>query len=109
VAIDILNTRYNFTDIMPRPKFGHLSNQLFKLFLEKVLPEHAHAAGLSELNNMYKEILSEKVSTDLTPKQSSYKDLVSNRACLDTDNEGAQQSSSEKVFSLRSFIFSVIL
>ena len=59
---------------------------------------------------MYKDILGEKASTDLTPKQISYKDLVSNRACLDTDNEGSKQSSDpEKVFSLRSFIFCVIL
>ena len=39
----------------------------------------------------------------------SYKDLVSNCARLDTDNEGQQEFSAEKVFSLRSFIFSVIL
>ena len=67
MAIDILNNRYKFTDIQPRPKFGHLSAQLFKDFLGKVLPEHAGAAGLTELNKMYKDLLTDKTS-DLTPK-----------------------------------------
>ena len=108
MAIDILNNRYNFTDILPRPKFGHLSPQLFKHFIEKCLPEHANAVSLGELNRIYKDILSEK-PTDLTPKQVSFKDLVSNCAILNTESLDSSPIVSEKVFSLRSFIFSVIL
>lgn len=50
VVIDILNYKYNFTEILPRTKFGHLDLQLFKNFVEKCMPEHANVISASEFN-----------------------------------------------------------
>jgi hypothetical protein len=74
-----------------------------------VLPEHANAVSITELNKVYKDYMTEKTQSDLTPKAISYKDLVSSAAVLNTENLESLQIPPEKVFSLRSFIFCVIM
>lgn len=66
VVIDILNYKYNFTEILPRTKFGHLSLQLFKNFVEKCMPEHANVISTQEFNGMYKGFLSSKSKNEET-------------------------------------------
>ena len=60
VAIDILTYKYNFTEILPRTKFGHLNLSLFKNFVERCMPEHANAISMAEFNQMYKDLLRSK-------------------------------------------------
>lgn len=46
VVIDILNTKYNYTEILPKTKFGHLSLSYFKNFIEKCMPEYANVLSI---------------------------------------------------------------
>jgi len=130
-AIDILNYKYNFTEILPRTKFGHLNLSLFKNFVEKCMPEHANVISVAEFNQMYKDLLRSKSKQEeaknakggLTPKgQESSQNFASQSAILDTerakDKTAAQvmnmskellgSSKDAKIFSLRSFVFSVL-
>jgi len=37
VAMDMLNFKYNFVEVLPKEKFGHLSYKNFKDFVETTL------------------------------------------------------------------------
>ena len=82
------------------------------------MPDHANSASTTEFNQLYKDFLSLKSDTSqeasLIPKdleQVTAENLISKCAVLDTDkiNEAQDQTAESRVFSLRSFVFTVLL
>lgn len=46
--MDILNNKYNYTEMHPKTKFGHLTLSYFKNFISKCMPEYAGVTSVNE-------------------------------------------------------------
>jgi hypothetical protein len=130
VVIDILNTKYNYTEILPKTKFGHLSLSYFKNFIEKCMPEYANVLSIQEFNKVYLDFISSKAELDekaagknaketLIQKKKdlgTFKDFVSRNAVIDTNNvleslktfDSNDKDEVARFFSLRSFMFTIL-
>lgn len=120
-----MNYKYNYVEILPRQKFGHMTQKMFKDFVEQCLPEHSNVANIDEIDLMYKGLMQRKEAekTPLIQVEETDKELISKPALIDTDkvndlsvNEalsiGEQIHKSEKdsrVVSIRSFVFATLL
>lgn len=55
-----MNHKYNYIEILPRQKFGHMTQKMFKEFVELCLPEHSNVASIDEIDLMYKGLMQRK-------------------------------------------------
>ena len=52
-VVNILNNKYNFTDILPRSEFGNLSLKVFRQFMKSCLADFIACVDKSELTAIY--------------------------------------------------------
>jgi len=56
-VIDIIQDKYNYTEILPKTKFGNLTPPMFKSFIEMCLPEHANVLQKIDFGTLYSNYL----------------------------------------------------
>lgn len=57
LALDNINSKYNFTDVQPEERFGHLDEGLFKYFMESCFTSLYEKLSFNDRNNLYKKFL----------------------------------------------------
>jgi len=57
VAIDTINSKYNFIDVKPEDVFGHLDENNFKFFMTTCFNNQYDNISFNEKNNLYKKFI----------------------------------------------------
>jgi hypothetical protein len=123
LAVDIVNQKYNYINISPEDRFGHLDERLFREFLKTCFTHHFDNYNFSDRNQLYKKFLTGDAKTDgkqdIKPAKkgeeaNSIADLYSRWASLDVQsNESQLANAKEKLseqqsFTTRAFILNAL-
>jgi hypothetical protein len=86
VLIDFIQDKYSNVEIHPKSRFGHLSPEMFKEFLEKSMPEHAGATLREDFAKIYTSFMSPVVKDSAMPNQDNFESLMSKFPTLQTED-----------------------
>lgn len=64
LAVDIVNQKYNYINISPEERFGHLDERLFREFLKTCFTHHFDNYNFSDRNQLYKKFLTGDAKAD---------------------------------------------
>ena len=123
LAVDIVNQKYNYINISPEDRFGHLDERLFREFLKTCFTHHFDNYNFSDRNQLYKKFLTGDAKTDgkqdIKPAKkgeevNSIADLYSRWASLDVQSNESQlvnakeKLSEQQSFTTRAFILNAL-